>query len=279
MTVQKNICVIGSPIGHSRSPLIHNYWIKQHGLSGEYRLEEVSSEQFPDFIKNLSQHGYIGANITIPHKQAAFETVDSADQNATRLKAVNTIYLRNGQTCGTNTDGEGFIANLKQQTPAWQAGNAPALILGAGGAARAIIGALLDEGVVEIYLANRTLETARQLAHQFGLKILPITWDKIAKHLPQTSLLVNTTSLGMAGKPPLEVDISLLNENAVVADIVYAPLETELLRSARKNGLQTADGLGMLLHQAVRGFELWFGVRPQVSDELRDIIVADLEKA
>ena len=279
MTARKNICVIGDPIAHSRSPLIHNYWIKQYGLDAQYQREQISGENFPQFLQNLSAHGYIGANITIPHKQAAYENVDFADDNAKRLNAVNTVYLRDGKLCGTNTDGEGFLENLKQQAPSWRAKTGPVLILGAGGAARAIIGALLDEGVPEIFLVNRTIKKAQELADQFGPKITALQWDEIEKNLPQASLLVNTTSLGMLGKPPLELDISLLAKGAIVADIVYAPLETDLLRAAKQLGHETVDGLGMLLHQAMRGFELWFDVRPKITPQLRNLIIADLEKA
>jgi len=279
MTAQKKICVIGNPISHSRSPLIHNYWIKQHELEAQYQREEISSEELPEFLRTLSSHGYIGANITIPHKQAAYENVEIADENAKRLKAVNTIYFQNGKLCGTNTDGEGFLENLKHQVPSWRAKTGPALILGAGGAARAIIGALLDEGVEKIFLVNRTIEKAQELADQFGPTIIPLRWDQLEEKLPQARLLVNTTSLGMTGKPPLELDISQLAKGAIVADIVYAPLETDLLRVAKQRGHETVDGLGMLLHQAVRGFELWFDIKPEVTPQLRNLIIADLEKA
>jgi len=277
MTAQKKICVIGDPIAHSRSPLIHNYWIKQHGLEAQYLREQVSSDNFPEFLKNLSAHGYSGANITIPHKQMACENVDTTDENAKRLNAVNTVYLRNGKLCGTNTDGEGFLENLEQQAPSWRAETGPALILGAGGAARAIIGALLDEGVPKIFLGNRTVENAQELADQFGPKVTAFSLDQIKENFPQANLLVNTTSLGMTGKPPLELDINTLAKRAVVVDIVYAPLETDLLRAAKQQGHETVDGLGMLLHQAVRGFELWFDVKPEVTPQLRDLIIADLE--
>jgi shikimate dehydrogenase len=277
MTDPTRICVIGWPVGHSRSPVIHGFWLKHHGIAGEYVKQEVAPEAFPAFLRNLAEHGFVGANITVPHKAAAFEAVDEADQLAQRLGVVNTVYLRNSRLYGTNTDGEGFLASLKQAAPHWRP-RGTVLVLGAGGAARAITGALLDDGCERIIIANRTKTRADELARDFGRNITAIEISKTEDYLEEASLMVNATTCGMSGKPPLDLDLQGLRDHAVIADIVYTPLETDLLRRARARGLIAVDGLGMLLHQAVRGFELWFGVRPTVTDELRQVIVADLDR-
>lgn len=275
--VKKRACVIGFPVRHSRSPLIHNYWIDRNKLSAAYELAEKSPEDFPDFLTNLDQHGYCGANITIPHKETAFKLMDLTDKHAERLGAVNTVVVRDGKLFGTNTDGEGFIRSLKQQAGGWSGEKKSCVILGAGGATRAIICALFDDGVDTIYLTNRTYQRAQDVADELKLNIQLVPWTERSDVLSQSDLLINTTSLGMTHFPPLEIDFSLLKHSSIVADIVYAPLETELLKTARLRGHQTIDGLGMLLHQAVRGFDLWFGITPEVTDELRELIVADLD--
>lgn len=268
-------CVIGWPAGHSRSPLIHNYWIKRHGLTAEYRREAVPPDKFADFIATLSERGYIGANVTLPHKEAALALSDP-DERARAVGAVNTLWLEGGKLHSTNTDAEGFLQNLDASAPRWDAGLQSAIVLGAGGAARAIVFALLERGVERIYVANRTFEKAEAFRERFGESVHPVRWEEVNGLLAGAQLLVNATSLGMTGQPELDIKIEDLSASAVVADIVYAPLETPLLAAARKLGLRTADGLGMLLHQAVRGFSLWFGVRPEVTDELRDLVEADL---
>ena len=271
---RKAVCVIGWPAGHSRSPLIHNYWIKQHGLNAEYRKEAISPHQFVDFVTHLREHGYIGCNVTVPHKQAAL-ALSQPDDRAKAVGAANTLWLDGATLRSTNTDVEGFLANLDAATPGWDRGLESAMVLGAGGAARAVVFALIQREVKRIYVINRTPERAEALRKQFGARVLPATWDEITGLLGGCGLLVNTTVLGMAGEPPLEINLRS-PDSLVVADLVYVPLVTGLLATARERGLRTADGLGMLLHQAVRGFELWFGVRPEVTPELRALVEADL---
>jgi shikimate dehydrogenase len=275
MPARKAACVIGWPIGHSRSPLIHNYWIKLHGLDAEYRREAVSPEHFSDFITHLVERGYVGANVTVPHKETAL-AMSEPDDRARAVGAANTLWLDGGRLRSTNTDVEGFIGNLDATAPGWDRGLRCAFVLGAGGAARAVLFGLLERGVGRILLANRTAERAAALRTQFGDRVQPVRWGDLDALMPEAGLLVNTTSLGMAGQPPLTIDISHLPANAVVNDLVYVPLETALLAAARSRGLRTVDGLGMLLHQAVGGFERWFGMRPQVTEALRALVEADL---
>ena len=270
-------CVIGWPAGHSRSPLIHNYWIRRHGLTAEYRREAVPPEEFPSFIARLSDRGYVGANVTLPHKEAALALSDP-DDRARAIGAANTLWLDGGKLRSTNTDVEGFVENLDAAAPRWDIGGGTAVVLGAGGAARAIVFALIERGVERVYVGNRTAEKAEAFRALFGERVHPVRWEELNGLLAGAQLLVNATSLGMAGQPDLGIKIGDLPDSAVVADIVYIPLETPLLTEARKRGLRTADGLGMLLHQAVRGFSLWFGVRPEVTPELRSLVEADLKR-
>jgi len=269
-------CVIGWPAGHSRSPLIHNYWIRQHKLDAEYRKEAVPPDAFAGFIAGLREHGYVGANVTLPHKEAAL-ALSKPDERARAVGAANTLYYDGDVLRSTNTDVEGFLANLDAATPAWDRGLETAVVLGAGGAALAVVYALLQREVSRIHLVNRSVERAQALAERFGKAVRPAGWDERSGLLGAAGLLVNTTSLGMSGQPPLDINLRC-GDATVIADLVYDPLETPLLAIARERGLRTADGLGMLLHQAVRGFELWFGVRPEVTDELRALVEADLRK-
>jgi shikimate dehydrogenase len=270
-------CVIGWPAGHSRSPLIHNYWIRQHGLTAEYRREAVPPEKFADFIASWGERGYIGANVTLPHKEAAL-TLSQPDDRAEGIGAANTLWLEGGVLRSTNTDVEGFTENLDAATPGWDAGLASAIVLGAGGAARSVVFALLERGAERVHVANRTFEKAEAFRARCGKRVHPVRWGDVNGLLASAQLLANATSLGMTGQPELDINVSDLSPSAVVTDIVYAPLETPLLAAARKCGLRTADGLGMLLHQAVRGFSLWFGVRPEVTAELRALVEADLKE-
>ena len=272
---KKAACVIGWPIGHSRSPLIHGYWIGQHGLDAEYRREAVPPERFEAFVTRLAEHGYAGANVTIPNKEAAL-ALSKGDDRAKRVGAANTLWLDGGTLRSTNTDVEGFIDNLDAAAPGWQRGLETAVVLGAGGTARAVVYGLTERGVGCIHVVNRSLDRAIALRGEFGEQIHPLRWEELNGLLAGAGLLVNTTSLGMTGSPPLTIGLKSLPASAVVADVVYAPLETALLAAARERGLRTVDGLGMLLHQAVRGFELWFGVRPKVTPELRALVAADL---
>jgi len=267
-------CLIGWPAAHSRSPLIHRYWLRTLGIEGGYVIEAVPPDEFKDFIFRLSLRGFVGANVTIPHKEQAL-ALSKPDARARAVGAANTLWFADGELCSTNTDVEGFVDNLDACAAGWD-GCDEALVLGAGGSSRAVLFGLLDRGIKRVYLANRTLSRAQALADQFGSNVSPVTWDAVGDLLPRAGLLVNTTSLGMKGQPPLELDVALLPSQAVVADLVYVPLDTPLLAAARGCGLKTADGLGMLLHQAVRGFELWFGQRPEVTAELRALVEADL---
>jgi shikimate dehydrogenase len=269
-------CLIGWPAAHSRSPLIHHYWLRTLGIEGGYNIEAVPPEGFAEFVLHLSTHGFVGANVTIPHKERALE-LSMPDARARAVGAANTLWYDGRELRSTNTDVEGFINNLEACAPGWDRAT-DVLVLGAGGSSRAVVFGLIERGIRHIHLANRTLDRAQALADQFGASVHPVGWDAIEGLLPRVGLLVNSTSLGMHGQPALEVDVGLLPSQAVVADLVYVPLETRLLAAARARGLMTADGLGMLLHQAVRGFELWFGQRPQVTSELRALIEADLTK-
>ena len=272
----KKVCVIAWPAGHSRSPLIHNYWIKQHNIDAEYTREAVPPEKFEEFIKNLAANGYVGANVTVPHKEAALK-LSEPDDRARAVGAANALWYDDGRLRSTNTDVEGFLANLDAVTPGWDRGLSTAVVLGAGGGARAVIFALLAREVGRIYVINRTQARAKALRKKFGSRLQVAGWEETTGLLGGAGLLVNTTTLGMVGQPPLELNLRC-PPSLVVADLVYDPLETALLASARSRGLRTADGLGMLLHQAVRGFELWFGIRPQVTPELRALVEADLRK-
>ena len=275
----KKACVIGWPIAHSRSPLIHSYWLKKYGIDAVYEKKAVEPKNVVQFIANLAASEFSGCNVTIPHKETAFQAVAKADEIASRLGTVNTVYIKDGVICGTNTDGEGFIASLRHAYPEFDLRNKTAVIIGAGGAAKAIIGALLDEGVEKIGIINRTRERIHELQAQFGSGIYEISETVFNEALKSCGLLVNTTSKGMEGQPPLELEMQSLNPNALVADIVYTPLETAFLVKARQRGNPVLGGLGMLLHQALRGFELWFGVKPDVTAELYELIAADVQKA
>jgi shikimate dehydrogenase len=267
--------VVGWPVRHSRSPVIHGHWIKQYKLDAVYRREEIAPEAFAGFIGGLSSRGYAGANITLPHKEAAL-AMSEPDDRARAVGAANTLWYDSGRLLSTNTDVEGFTANLDASVPGWEKRAGEAVVLGSGGSARAIIYGLIERGIGKINVVNRTLERAEALQARFGAAVQPAHDSALPHLLARSGLVVNTTSLGMTGQPPLVIDLDPLPRHAVVADLVYAPLDTPLLTAARNRGLATADGLGMLLHQAVRGFQLWFGVRPEVTEELRALVEADL---
>ncbi|WP_095083881.1 shikimate dehydrogenase [Mesorhizobium sophorae] len=271
----KKAFVTGHPIRHSRSPKIHGHWLAQHGIDGSYQAIDVAPEDFAQFLATLQADGYRGGNVTIPHKEAAFALVDRRDEAAEEIGAVNTLWFEDGILWGGNTDGHGFAANLDDHAPGW-ASNGPAVVLGAGGASRAIIHALKQRGVADIRIVNRTLARAEELRDRFGAGVSAHGMAATGELLADAGLLVNTTALGMHGNETLAADPALLPDHAIVNDIVYVPLETPLLAAARARKLKTVDGLGMLLNQAVPGFERWFGVRPQVTAGLRALIVADL---
>lgn len=269
--------VVGHPIGHSRSPLIHRFWLDTLGLAGTYEPLDIAPYDFPVFLAGLAASRWAGGNITIPHKEAAFAAIEHRDAAADAIGAVNTIWQEGANLVAGNTDAYGFAANLDDQAPQWRGGHR-ALVIGAGGASRAILQALGDAGYHRIDLANRTLDRAVDLADRFGPSIHPHPLSKIDELATSADLIVNTSSLGMAGARPLTLDFSKASDETIVTDIVYAPLVTPMLAAARERGLAVCDGLGMLLHQAVPGFERWFGIRPQVTSELRAHIVADLER-
>ena len=272
----KKACVIGWPIKHSRSPLIHGYWLNQHGLNGSYDKVAVAPDDLADFLKNLEKNGYRGCNVTVPHKEAAFALADVVHEEARAVEAANTLWLEGGKLHATNTDIYGFMTHLDQSAPGWNDQQRPVALLGAGGAARAILFGLLNGGARDVRLFNRTRERAVELASFYTDGVKVMDWETRNEGLADCGLVVNTTTLGMEGSHPLELSLATLPDDAVVADIVYVPLDTPLLAGAHNKGCRTVDGLGMLLHQAVPGFERWFGARPEVTDELRNLVVADL---
>lgn len=270
-------CVIGWPVGHSRSPLIHGYWLEKYGIGGEYLKVPVPPDEAPRFLRELVDNGYAGCNVTVPLKEIAFRVADRHLPSAVAVGAANTIWIEDNEIWAENTDTYGFMTHLAETVPQWKSGDpGPAVILGAGGAARAIIHGLKDAGVDHIVIFNRTAERAETLVRDFGPTLEAKPWEERIDCPSWAKLIVNTTTIGMKGKGDLGLDFTKAREDCVVADIVYVPLETKLLRAAHDRGLATVDGLGMLLHQAVPGFERWFGVRPEVTPELRQRLVADL---
>jgi len=267
--------VFGWPVAHSRSPRLHGFWLERHGIDGAYLPFAVRPENLAAALRALPVLGLRGVNLTLPHKEAALGLVDRASEEAKRIGAVNTIVVDGeGRLEGRNTDGYGFLAHLKASMAGWLPESGPAVLLGAGGAARAIAVALLDAGVPELRLVNRTPERAAGLAKALGGNILAMPWQNRGEALDGAALLVNSTTLGMVGNPPLDIDLSRLPRQAPVYDIVYAPLETPLLAAARARGNPCVDGIGMLLHQARPGFAAWFGVEPEVTSELRSFVLA-----
>lgn len=266
--------VIGHPIAHSKSPRLHGHWLRKYGLPGHYIPMDVKPEDLANVIRTLPKMGFEGVNITIPHKERILEIADLVTDRATLIGAANTlIFRKDGKIHADNTDGYGFIENLRHGAPNWDPKAGPALCLGAGGAARAVVAALLDSGVPSVILSNRTKIRAEKLADEFGKRVSVVDWIKVGNYVEGASTLVNTTSLGMVGKPELRVPLDGLRRDCVVTDIVYTPLETPLLKKAAQMGCVTVDGLGMLLHQAVPGFERWFGKRPEVDDALRQALL------
>lgn len=275
MAEVKKAFVCGDPIKHSRSPLIHGHWLDQYNIKGSYEAVVVSPDELPQFMRQMIEDGWAGGNFTIPHKQAVFERLDNVDDAARAIGAVNTVWVESGKLCGGNTDAYGFATNLDVQVPLWRSAQTT-IVFGAGGAARAIIFALLTAGIGKIFLVNRTLERAEELADSFGSAVNAMNWGDAGAKLPEADLLINTTSLGMDGQPAFPLDLSNARSDVIASDIVYVPLETPFLSMAKTRGLQTSDGLGMLLHQATPGFEKWFGLKPQVDEVLRQRIVDDL---
>lgn len=275
--------VIGDPVSHSRSPLIHGHWLDELGLEGRYERRRVTAPELDGFLDEVRKGLVRGANVTVPHKEEVARKVDHLTETAQRLGAVNTIWAENGSVWGDNTDVTGFLANLDDQCPNWDSNSGRAVVLGAGGAARAVVFGLLDRQFKEIVVINRSKDRAEQIVAELGQAgagtLLVADWDSRSEALEGASFLVNTTSLGMTGQPPLEIDLGKLPSYAVVHDIVYAPLDTDLLKAARNRSLSGVDGLGMLLHQAAPGFARWFGQMPKVTPMLRQIIVTELTRS
>ena len=267
--------VIGHPIAHSRSPALHSYWLKRYGLKGHYIPIDIAPSDLPDLIRTLPRLGFVGANITIPHKEAILNIADIVTDRAALIGAANTlIFRKDGKIHADNTDGSGFIANLRQNAPNWAPASGPAVVLGAGGGARAVVAALIEVGAPEIRIVNRTRPRADALRSDFGAKVHVHDWVQAGNLMEDAATVVNTTSLGMTGKPDFRVPMDKLNPRALVTDLVYTPLKTQLLIEAEARGCTTVDGLGMLLHQAVPAFERWFGVRPDVDEATRKAVLS-----
>ncbi len=264
-------CVVGWPVAHSRSPRLHGYWIGRYQVAGSYGLEAVRPEGFPEFVPNLAGHGYVGGNVTQPHKDMALK-LSEPDQRARAVGAANTLWLDDGRLRSTNTDVEGFIGSLDASAPGWDRDLKCAVVFGAGGAARAVVYGLIERGAERIHVVNRTEARAEALRQRFGPRVHPAAWADAPSLIARARLIANATSLGMTGNPDVDWDLGPARDDAVVVDIVYVPLKTSLLAAAERRGLRTADGLDMLLYQGVRGFELWFGVRPEVTAELRALM-------
>jgi len=271
--------IIGHPVAHSRSPMIHGHWLAEHGLAGSYERVDVPPAEARAFIARLRAGEFVGGNVTVPNKEIVLPLLDEVSETAQAMGAVNTLWMENGRLHGDNTDAYGFLAHLDACVPGWVERTRTALILGAGGAARAVIHGLVEQGLNRILLVNRSPGRAVELAASFPGTVEARPWRDVAALVGESDLIVNTTSLGMRGQPPLEIDLSALRSGTIVDDIVYVPLETPLLAEARRCGGIPVDGLGMLLHQAVPGFERWFGVRPQVTAALRAKLEADIPAA
>lgn len=266
--------VIGNPVAHSRSPALHGHWLRRYGLPGHYVPMHVEAADLPAVLRTLPRAGFVGVNVTIPHKEAALKAADLVTDRAALIGAANTLIFRpDGKIHADNTDGYGFLSSLRQDAPQWQPASGPAAVLGAGGAARAILFALLEAGAPEVRIANRSRGRAEGLRGEFGARVTVWDWHRAEEMMEDCATVVNTTALGMAGAPDLRLTLAHLPQRAVVTDIVYTPLETGFLRAARARGCSAVDGLGMLLHQAVPGFERWFGRRPEVDDDLRRAVL------
>ncbi len=266
--------VIGHPIAHSKSPNVHGYWLRKYGLKGHYIPMDIEPDKLSDLLPRLADLGFVGANVTIPHKEKVMEIADLITDRATLIGAANTlIFRKDGRIHADNTDGYGFIENIRQSIPDWNPKSGPAVVFGAGGASRAVLASLLDVGVPKIMLSNRTRIRAEKLKEDFGNRIQVVEWVQAGNVLEDADLVVNTTSLGMTGKPEMRVPLDGLRPGTIVNDLVYTPLQTRLLATAEQQKCRVVDGLGMLLHQAVPGFERWFGKRPEVDENVRAAVL------
>jgi shikimate dehydrogenase len=270
-------CIVGWPVSHSRSPMIHGFWLKKYEIAGEYTRRAVEPGEAPQFFRRLQEEGLAGCNVTQPHKQTAFAAATRTTDYARAVGVANTLWLESGTLWADNTDGVGFVRHLQATVPGFSASRSAVAVLGAGGGARGVIHAMLEAGAPEVRIFNRTRDRADAVAGHFGARVKAFDWSDRMDRSREAGLLINATSLGMKGTPPLDMPVAQLDAACVVSDLVYVPLETPLLAAARARGLAVVDGLGMLLHQAVPGFERWFGVRPEVTDELRAILAADIE--
>ena len=267
--------VIGSPVTHSKSPKLHGYWLNRYGIVGYYIPMEIAPDDLEDTLRALPKAGFVGLNVTIPHKERVLTIADQVTDRAALMGAANTlVFGKDGKIHADNTDGHGFLENLRQGAPGWTADAGPAAVIGAGGAARAIVSALIDAGAPEIRLSNRTKTRAEALRQEFGVKVTVYDWVQAGNMMEGAATVVNTSSLGMVGKPEMRIPLDALSADTVVTDLVYTPLETKLLAEAKSVGCMTVDGLGMLLHQAAPGFERWFGVRPEVDEALRQAVLS-----
>jgi shikimate dehydrogenase len=272
----KRACVIGWPISHSRSPLIHGFWLRKYSIDGAYTRETVRPEDLETYLTSLKSCGFEGCNVTVPHKERAYALAARREPSAVAVKAANTLWFEDEKLVCANTDTYGFMANLADKAPDWKQRTGPIVVLGAGGSARAVIHGFLQEGRSDIRVFNRSVSRAQDLAKHFGGHVKAFAWDVRNTHVPEAAVIVNTTTLGLNGVGDPEIDFARAQKGTVVADLVYAPLTTAFLRSAEAHGLRTVDGLGMLLHQAVPGFEKWFGVRPEVTPELYALVAKDI---
>ena len=269
------VAVLGSPISHSKSPMLHGFWLRKYGINGYYIPMDVNFADFNNVLQTLPKMGFVGANITIPHKENVLKVADKISDRAAMIGAANTLSFGfNGQIYADNTDGHGFIENIRQHQPGWRPTEGPSLVLGAGGASRAVVYSLLENAASEIWITNRTRARAEKISADFGARVKVIDWFSVNKFLPDASTVINATALGMAGNPELTIDLKPLSANTLVTDLVYNPVKTRLLIQAEKKGCRTVDGIGMLIHQAVPGFVRWFNLQPTVDNDLRDMLLS-----
>ena len=270
------VAVLGSPISHSKSPLLHGYWLNRYNIKGCYVPIDVSSSNLKQVLNAMPKMGFVGANVTIPHKETVLTFADQISDRASLIGAANTLsFMDGGKIYADNTDGVGFMENIRCNAPKWKPTIGPAMLLGAGGAARAVVASLLESGVPEVWITNRTKVRAEQFVADFGARLKTIDWVNSSVRLGDINILINSTSLGMVNKPPLNINLDRLNRKALVTDLVYTPLDTPLLRAARSKGCDTVDGLGMLIHQAVAGFARWFGEKPEADQATRDVLLKE----
>ena len=267
--------VLGSPISHSKSPTLYNYWFKKYSIRGHYIPIDVDPSNLNQILRVMPKMGFVGANITIPHKEIVLTIADQITDRAALIGAANTLsFTKAGKIFADNTDGEGFIENLRQHYPSWNPKEGPAIVLGAGGASRAVVSALLQNSTPEIWIANRTRARAEKMTADFGARLRVIDWYAVSKFISEAATLVNATSLGMIGKPKLQIDLKALSKKTLVSDLVYAPLETDLLLFAKNKGCRTVNGIGMLIHQAMPGFSRWFGTKPAIDHAIKNLLLA-----